>query len=297
MKGYISRRNAITFAVLLAVAAAGGAFVYETRSNMQTAATIEALNKQISTLTSALQGSNINPNTDQSLTGVISETAPAVVSIVITKKEPMLKLQYVNPFQGDPLQGTGIQVPVWKQVGTQDQEVGAGTGFFIRQDGYIITNRHVVSDTGATYTAQLSDGTKKVAQVVYRDPNDDMAIIKVEGTGYPTIPLGDSSGLELGQSVAAIGNALGEYHNSVSVGIVSGLNRTIQAGDQEGNVETLDGVIQTDVPINSGNSGGPLLDMNGNAVGINVAMESGANDISFSIPINPLKAAINKVLP
>ncbi len=234
---------------------------------------------------------------EELLTAAVANTAPAVVSIVISKQVPQLEVVYVNPFGDDPLyKDFGIRVPVYQQKGTQKQDVGAGTGFLIRNNGYILTNRHVVEDTSAEYTVLLANGTQKTAQVVYRDATKDIAIIKISGTGYTTENLGDSGSLKLGQSVFAIGNALGQYSNSVSTGIISGLNRTIQASDQSGATETLTGVIQTDAAINPGNSGGPLVDLNGNVVGVNVATVVGSNNISFSIPINTVKSIINSVL-
>ncbi len=164
----------------------------------------------------------------------------------------------------------------------------------ITSDGYILTNRHVVVDQTADYTVLLSDGSQKPAKIIYIDQSNDVAIVKIEGS-YPKVSLGDSSSLKLGQSVIAIGNALGEYNNSVSVGIVSGLNRSITASG-EGTSEDLSGVIQTDAAINPGNSGGPLLDLNGRVVGINVATVVGSSNISFSIPINTVKAIINSVI-
>ncbi|MFI5205462.1 MAG: S1C family serine protease, partial [Candidatus Paceibacterales bacterium] len=144
-------------------------------------------------------------------------------------------------------------------------------------------------DDQAIYTVTLASGATQTARIIYKDPQNDVAIIKIDGSGYPTLTLGDSDGLQLGQPIITIGNALGQFSNSVSLGIVSGLNRTINASDSLGNVETLNGVIQTDAAINPGNSGGPLLDLNGNVVGINVAMAQGSNSISFSLPINPIK--------
>lgn len=234
---------------------------------------------------------------DQQLTEAVKQVTPAVVSVVISKDVPQLQVTYENPFGNDPMfQNLGFQIPVYKQVGTQKQKVGAGTGFIIRSDGYILTNKHVVADDTAEYTVLLSDGTQKTAQVIYKDPQNDIAIIKIDGTGYPTVSLGDSSKLQLGETVAAIGNALGEYNNSVSVGVVSGLNRTIQASSDNGSTETLTGIIQTDAAINPGNSGGPLLDLNGHVVGINVATVVGSNSIGFSIPINTVKNIITTVL-
>lgn len=233
---------------------------------------------------------------DQLLTEAVAGSAPAVVSIVISKDVPLLEVAYVNPFGDDPFfKDFGFQVPVYQQKGTQKQKVGAGTGFLISRNGYIATNRHVVEDTQAEYTALLADGQQKAATVVYRDPIMDLAIVKIDGSDYHTVTLGDSDGLQLGQTVIAIGNALGEYNNSVSTGIVSGLHRTIQAQDQSGKVENLEGVIQTDAAINPGNSGGPLLTLEGKVIGVNVATVAGSNSISFSIPISLVRNIIRNV--
>lgn len=231
------------------------------------------------------------------LTSVVAKATPAVVSIAISKDVPLLEVQYVNPFGSDPyFRDVGIEVPVFRQVGTEKRQVGAGTGFIVRSNGYIITNRHVVSDERADYTVLLSSGEKKVASVAYRDTEIDFAILKIDGTGYSTIPLGDSLQIKLGQAVTAIGNALGEYSNSVAVGIISGLDRTIEASDSQGRVETLSGVIQTDAAINRGNSGGPLLDLDGRAIGVNVAVDQSGNNIGFALPINAVKTILNRTI-
>jgi len=207
-------------------------------------------------------------------------------------------VQYENPFGDDPFfQNSGIQIPVYVPTGqSQSTEVAAGTGFLITSDGYILTNRHVVDIANASFTVLLSNGKQQTATVIYKDQTNDIAIIKIPGTGYPGVSLGDSTSLQLGQTVIAIGNALGQYNNSVSVGVISGLNRTITASDENGNNETLNGIIQTDAAINPGNSGGPLLDLNGNVEGINVATVQGSNNIGFSIPINTVKSIIKTVL-
>lgn len=232
---------------------------------------------------------------DELLTAAVSKVTPAVVSIVISKEVPNLTVTYENPFGDDPFyKNFNIRVPVYHQNGTTLQKVGAGTGFIITSDGYILTNRHVVNVASAQYTVLLSNGKQQPASVVYIDQNNDIAIVKIEGK-YTAAALGDSNSLQLGQSVIAIGNALGEYNNSVSVGIISGLDRSIQASGR-GMVEQLSGVIQTDAAINPGNSGGPLLDLNGRVVGVNVATVQGSNSISFSIPINTVKGIIKQVL-
>lgn len=227
----------------------------------------------------------------QLVTDTVSKIVPSVVSIVITKDIPQYQIQYRNPFGDDPFfQNFGIRIPVYVPTGSsKPQKVGAGSGFLITSDGYILTNRHVVSDNTASYTVLLSSGQQQAVKVIYKDSQNDVAIIKIDGSKYPKVNLGDSGALQLGQTVIAIGNALGQYNNSVSLGIISGLNRIIQASGAAGAIETLIGVIQTDAAINPGNSGGPLVDINGNVVGINVATTQGANNISFSIPINTVK--------
>ncbi len=269
------------------------------QSNLQSLSANQASVAQ--TLTTAQQdiakvqdiASNSPKSQDQLLTGAVAKAAPAVVSVVISEAVPNLQVTYVNPFGNDPLfQNFGFQVPVYQQKGSTLQKVGAGSGFLISHDGYILTNKHVVNQASAKYTVLLSTGAQKTANVIYRDPTNDIAVIKIDGN-YPTIAsFGDSSTLKLGQTVVAIGNALGEYSNSVSVGIISGMNRSIQAYDSNGNVEQLSGILQTDASINPGNSGGPLVDLNGNVIGINVATVYGSSNISFSLPVDTIRKAI-----
>ncbi len=232
----------------------------------------------------------------QALQDAVAKVTPAVVSIVESKEVPKLRVTYQNPFGNDPFfQGFGIQVPVYQQIGTTTQQVSAGTGFFVRANGYIVTNKHVVPDANAFYTVLLASGTQKTGTVVWRSPTEDLAVVKIAGSGYPTIPLGDSSTLQLAQSVFAVGNALGQYTNSVSVGVISGLNRKIVAANNQGATETLTGVIQTDAAINPGNSGGPLVNLAGEAIGINVAMVQGSQNIGFALPINEVKRALGNL--
>ncbi|MDD5251196.1 MAG: trypsin-like peptidase domain-containing protein [Patescibacteria group bacterium] len=232
---------------------------------------------------------------DELLTAAVAMNTPAVVSVVISKDVPQLEVTYVNPFGDDPFfKDFDFRVPVYRQKGSTLQKVGAGTGFIVSKDGLIVTNRHVVTDQTASYTALLSDGSQQTARVLYRDPNNDLAVIKIDGTNLPTVSLGDSASLKLGQTVSAIGNALGEYDNSVSVGIISGLDRTIEAGGG-GTSEQLKGVIQTDAAINPGNSGGPLIDLDGRVIGVSVATVLGSQNISFAIPVNDVKRILDKV--
>jgi len=273
---------------------------------------LDSIERQNSLIAAALQSADISPESkrdlqefanrsgviarsqEELLTSAVAKAAPAVVSIVITRDVPLLEVQYMDPFGGDPSFGSGIRVPVYRQVGTERRQIGAGTGFFVSQDGYIVTNRHVVSDQEASYTILLSNGEQRSGRVVYRDAEHDLAVVKIDGSGYSSLALSSAS-LDLGQTVAAIGNALGEYNNSVSVGIVSGLDRTIDATDGR-TVERLSGLIQTDAAINRGNSGGPLIDLLGNAVGVNVAVDRSGNDIGFAIPASAVREVLNRAL-
>ncbi len=245
--------------------------------------------KKLQALQSGGTAQGVQKSRDEQLTEAVARVSPAVVSIVISKDVPQLEVVYRNPFGNDPFfKDFNIRVPSYRQKGVKRQKVGAGTGFIVTSSGYILSNKHVVLDEDASYTVLLTDGSQRSAKVVYRDPAMDIALLKIEGASFKHVTLGNSEALKLGQTVIAIGNALGEYSNSVSVGIISGLNRNLSAGGN-GFVEQLKGVIQTDAAINPGNSGGPLLDMNGSVIGVNVATVQGSNNISFSIPINKVK--------
>lgn len=232
---------------------------------------------------------------EDQLVRVVGNAVSAVVSIVVSKDVLELEVEYVNPFGNDPFfRDSGVRIPVYRQRGVVEQRVNSGTGFIITPDGYLVTNRHVIADTSGRVTAFLSDGTQQQATVIYRDPIHDVALLKVSGT-YNPIPLGNSTDVKLGQTVIAIGNALGELENTVSVGIVSGLNRAIEATDGQ-TTQRIEGVIQTDAAINRGNSGGPLLDFDGRAVGVNVATVVGSENISFAIPINVVRAIASNLI-
>ncbi|MDD5032527.1 MAG: trypsin-like peptidase domain-containing protein [Candidatus Pacebacteria bacterium] len=227
---------------------------------------------------------------------LVKNVSPAVVSVIATKDIPVIEEYFVNPFGNDPffqqIFPEGYGVPQYRQNGTEQKQVSSGSGFFVSSDGTILTNKHVVSDAAASYTVVTNDGKKYDAKILARDPLQDVAILKVEGEGFPFVELGNSSSLEVGQTVVAIGNTLGEFQNTVSVGVVSGLNRTVSANDSSGQTETLQNVIQTDAAINPGNSGGPLLDLNGRAIGINTALAQDAQSVGFALPINFAKKGI-----
>ncbi|MBU4299115.1 trypsin-like peptidase domain-containing protein, partial [Patescibacteria group bacterium] len=190
--------------------------------------------------------------------------------------------------------------------GTEKKEIGGGTGFIISEDGMVLTNAHVVSDKEADYTVLTNDGKKYPAKVLTRDTIRDLAVMKIAGEktideegklnlkSFPPLKLGDSAQLQIGQTVIAIGNALGEFRNTVSVGVISGLGRTVTASGG-GMIETLEDVIQTDAALNRGNSGGPLLNLKGEVIGVNFAIGEQAQSIGFSIPINQAKKGIEQV--
>jgi serine protease Do len=228
---------------------------------------------------------------EEQITRVVEYANPSVVSIIVSKDLPIIEQYFVNPFEDwglDVPEGFGI--PQYRQKGTQKQEIGGGTGFVVSSNGLIVTNKHVASDTLAEYTVLFNDSTKISAQVISKDPVLDLAVLRVAKTGLTPLALGDSSKLKLGQTVIAIGNSLGEFRNTVSVGVVSGLGRSLQIEN-----EMLTDLIQTDAAINRGNSGGPLLNLRGEVIGINTAMALGAENIGFTIPINQVKKSIIQV--
>lgn len=238
---------------------------------------------------------------EASVENAVSHANPAVVAIVISKEVPKYKTSYqqqADPFAqffGGASPFGNIQIPIQTPDGTQKQQIGAGSGFLVSPDGLIVTNKHVVADKSAEYEVQLPSGKKYTATVLARDAVLDVALIKISAYGLPYLTLGNSDDLKLGQSVVAIGNALGQFQNTISVGVISGLSRSVTAGDSSGSSEALSHVIQTDAAINPGNSGGPLLNLSGNVVGVNTAIVQGSQNIGFALPINSIKSAIDSV--
>ena len=171
---------------------------------------------------------------------------------------------------------------------------GAGTGFIITNDGIIITNKHVVSSEDTSYKVILADGTSHDAEVTSRDSVNDIAVLKIDAKNLPVVELGNSDDMKVGQWVVAIGNALGKYQNTVTVGVISAKDRKIEASSGSA-TEVLEGMLQTDTAINAGNSGGPLINLAGQVIGINTAVASGAQGIGFAIPINIAKTAIDSI--
>jgi len=181
--------------------------------------------------------------------------------------------------------------------GGTTESKSSGTGFIVQSDGLIVTNKHVVADTSTKYSVYTSDGKNFDAQVKAIDPVFDIAILKIEAKNLPKVELGSSEALVPGQTAIAIGNALGQYQNSVTVGVISAIGRVIQAGDSSGtSTESLDNVIQTDAAINPGNSGGPLLNIGGQVVGVNTAVDQTGQSIGFAIPVSLVESAIDSYL-
>lgn len=182
--------------------------------------------------------------------------------------------------------------------GPTSQE-GAGTGIIISADGYVLTNKHVIPENTQSVTIVLADGTTyDNVEVIGRDPLNDIAFLKIANVKNLTAAkLADSGSMSVGQKVVAIGNALGQYQSTVTSGIISGTGRSVTASDgtPEGE-EQLENLFQTDAAINPGNSGGPLVNLNGEVIGINTAVSSDAEGIGFAIPINDAKGLIKGVL-
>lgn len=205
-----------------------------------------------------------------------------------------------------------VSIDVSSQTTTQDffgfneiaNEQSAGTGFIVSKDGIIVTNRHVIPEGATNVSVTLSDGTKfEGVKVIGRSANNsslDVAFLKIEDLDDKVlvpVVLGDSGKMQVGDKVVAIGNALGQFQNTVTSGILSGYGRDVLAGDRTGlGSESLSDLFQTDAAINEGNSGGPLVNINGEVIGVNTAVASGAQNIGFAIPINDVKGLINSVI-
>lgn len=180
--------------------------------------------------------------------------------------------------------------------GTTSQE-GAGTGIIVSADGYVMTNNHVIQNANDVVVVDSAGVQYDNVTVVGRDPLNDVAFLKIKSNAtFKPATLGNSSTIRIGQQVVAIGNALGQYSNTVTSGIISGVGRPITADAGNGQTESLSDLIQTDASINPGNSGGPLLNMAGQVIGINTAIAADANGIGFSIPINSTKGILAGVL-
>lgn len=236
------------------------------------------------------QRQSLTVSEDSAVIDAVKTASPAVVSIVVSKDLSKIPGYGNNPFETDPFFGFFFGSTSSRQQ-PDIQQVGAGSGFLVSADGLILTNKHVVSDDGASYTVLTQDGKKYDAKVMAKDTVDDLAIVKIEIANAPFLKMADSKNLQIGQRVIAIGNSLGQYQNTVTSGIVSGVGRKITAGSSTGS-EQLSGVIQTDAAINPGNSGGPLLNLSGEVVGINTAVDMEGQLVGFAIPSNDAQKAL-----
>ncbi len=227
----------------------------------------------------------ISQNEEQEVVRVVKRVSPAVVAVNVTRAVPVPRGNASSTVQApaSPL----LPLPGGRRL-------GAGSGFFVSADGLIVTNRHVVDNVNAEYVVTLQDGKRVPAKVLGVDPSLDLAILKVEMTNAPSLELGDSDTLEVGQTVLAIGNALAQFQNSLTKGVISGKNRRLIA-DGVGGAEILEEAIQTDAAINPGNSGGPLLNLRGQVIGVTTAVSEGGQSLGFAIPVNAVKQAVESV--
>lgn len=209
---------------------------------------------------------------ETSIANIVSKVTPAVVSII-----------------------SEVRTTSYFGYGTAR---ASGTGMIVTEDGYVITNKHVVNGARSVQVITDSGDTYDNVTIVGTDPLNDVAYLKINGaSGLPTIPLGDSKTIAVGQPVLAIGNALGAYQNSVTQGIIGGTGRSISAGDSDGNnVEYLTDMLQTDAAINPGNSGGPLVNAAGEVIGINTAVSTDAQGLGFAIPISAVKGMLKNII-
>lgn len=232
---------------------------------------------------------------DSSIIQTVKNISPSVVSIIITKDLPLYK-ERIFTFD-DPFFNIYDEQDNARR---QRTKIGGGSGFIVTADGLVVTNRHVVADSDAEYTVILNDGMEYTAETVSVDTINDVAILQIKSDngepvdGLSVAELGDSDKIQIGQKVIAIGNALAEYENTVTTGVVSAKGRSITAGYIY-SVENLVNLIQTDAAINPGNSGGPLTNLNGEVIGINTAIDASAQGIGFAIPINDIKSIIESI--
>lgn len=289
----------ILFAIIWHYRARVFSFIASNYTLQPKASNVEPVLIEKVTETPALVAPTEENKVEGTVVTAVKKARPAVVSIVISKQVPKYTVAYkeenvLDP-NGNPIPGLSLTTPVYTPNGTEKKQLGSGSGFLISSDGMIVTNRHVVEQTDVDYTVLLNNGKEYSATVLARDSVLDVALIKITATSLPYLELADSDKLEVGQSVVAIGNALGEFKNTVSSGVVSGLSRNLTATGSGGFQEFLYKVIQTDAAINPGNSGGPLLNLSGEVVGINVALAQGSSSIGFSLPINSVKSVIDQV--
>lgn len=209
--------------------------------------------------------------TDKSISEIVDKISPSVVSIVTSSS--------VRSFFGNT------------------ESSGAGTGVIVTKNGYVLTNKHVIASANKIMAVTSSGDTYEDVRIVFQDPLNDLAILKIEtkDANFSPIEIGDSKTIKVGQAVIAVGNSLGQYQNTVTRGIISGVGRSITAQGNNGMTETLTDMLQTDAAINSGNSGGPLVNAGGQLIGINTAVAQDANSLGFAIPIGAAKGLLKQL--
>lgn len=264
------KKRFIAAAALVVLAAAAGYMGGSLRDNGQSSQ--DSLSKQRQIVVS---GSEL-------ISQLANQVSPSVVSVGVTS-------------QSNQTGFFGFSQPVTQQ--------SAGTGIILTEDGLIITNRHVVPEGTTNVSVTLSDGTKfdgvEVVGRTNQNSSLDIAFLQITDTEDKKLKpatLGDSSKMKVGDRVIAVGNALGQFQNTVTFGIISGHNRSVTATDASGqSAERLQDLFQTDAAINQGNSGGPLVNMQGEVIAINTAVAGQAENIGFAIPINNVKGLIESV--
>lgn len=246
--------------IIAGLGLAAGVYIQSILPKPNSSASLQTTNDGNATVTSE----------ERSIANVAAKVSPSVVSII-------------TEYDGDSIFDQASQ--------------SAGTGIIVSKNGYVLTNNHVVEDASSVTVLDSAGNEYKKVEVVGRDPLNDVAFLKIEGKDdFVAAEIGNSSSLRIGQQVVAIGNALGQYDNTVTSGIVSGTGRPITASSSDGSTERLTDLIQTDASINPGNSGGPLVNMTGQVIGINTAVAEDANGIGFAIPINATKGMLAGVL-
>lgn len=291
-----SYRNILIIAVILSLIFGGGAgaavgfFVAQNAQALWSELANFPVPKVITKEVSRPSGKIINE--EAATIAAVREAAPATVSIAVTKDLS----KFYQGFELSPFEEFfGLPSPFLGPAPREGkQQVGGGTGFLISSDGLVLTNKHVVSDPEAEYTVITSDGKQYPLKVLAQDSFIDVAIGKIEANNLPTVRLGDSDKIEIGQTVIAIGNTLSEFRNTVTKGVISGRNRRVVAGGS-GFSEVIEEALQTDAAINPGNSGGPLINLAGEVIGVNTAVSRAGQLIGFAIPINSVKSVVDSV--
>jgi serine protease Do len=278
-----STRNSLITLFLSLILGAGGAFAVLLLAPEYIGFDLES---------EAYEATSINYD-DSSYSSAWESAAPAVVSVVALKDLSDFYNQFTN--------GPGNAFPAQQDLsqGSNLEQVSSGTAFIVAPDGLAVTNKHVVEDDTLEYVVILNDGTELEAEVLDRDTLNDIALLQIYGDDdrigeLPALDFADSDQLIVGQPVLAIGNALGEYSNTTTAGIISATGRQILASSGYGTeAESLVDLIQTDAAINPGNSGGPLVDLEGRVVGMNTAVDTSAQGIGFAIPSNDIAMVLS----